>query len=346
MYVSEALRLLRHREPMSRLNLGLLVSTSLEFNCLMCGYKGANRPRPGAIRHVFALHAYSFPYTAAENNPVNRARGSGNLRLLFRDRIERGRIWAAAPVERRPAREGKPQLVAIRGEVDWGTEVSRAADLRSGPRRFFLMQGDSRRLPLEDGSVDFVVTDPPFFDNVQYSDLAQFFRVWLAKLLPDEADWWYDHANSAVATGSRNDARAYGDMLGAIFSECARVLRPNAGAMALTFHHWNPDAWAQLTVALARAGFGLREAHVVPSENPMSVHIGPLKAVKHDAILLFELLQAESGAGSTRWSRPRPITTSDSERFCRECAAAVGWFLHERVPDGQLVDRWRTLIRV
>jgi putative DNA methylase len=345
MYVSEAIRLLRDRDRMARLNLGLLVSTSLEFNCLLCGYKGADRPRAGAIRNVFALHAYSFPYTAAENNPVNRARASGNLRLLFHDRIERGRVWAAAPLERRPRGDGKPLVEPIVGEVDCGTEVSDAASLRSAPRRFLLIQGDSRQLPLEDACVDLVVTDPPFFDNVQYSDLAQFFRVWLARLLPGEADWWYDHANSAVAAEGGNDATAYGDMLGAIFSECARVLRPNMGAMALTFHHWNPDAWAQLTMALGRGGFRLREAYVLPSENPMSVHIGALNAVKHDAILIFELSKAGSPKCPKRWLEPRGITTEDSERFCQDCASALGWFLQERVPHGDLAQRWRKLMR-
>jgi adenine-specific DNA methylase len=40
---------------------------------------------------------------------------------------------------------------------------------------------------LADNSVDFIVTDPPYFDSVQYSDLAAFFRVWLRQLLPDAA---------------------------------------------------------------------------------------------------------------------------------------------------------------
>lgn len=68
---------------------------------MLCGYKGWFKNRPGAIRHVFGLHAYVFQYTAAENNPVNGRRASGNLQALFRDRIERGRQWALAPVERK-----------------------------------------------------------------------------------------------------------------------------------------------------------------------------------------------------------------------------------------------------
>jgi len=65
---------------------------------------------------------------------------------------------------------------------------------------FMLVHGDSRDLPVADHSVDFIVTDPPYYDSVQYSDLAAFFRVWLARLLPSEAEWTYDETQSAVAT--------------------------------------------------------------------------------------------------------------------------------------------------
>ena len=42
-----------------------------------------------------------------------------------------------------------------------------------------LIQGSSASLELASDSVDHIVTDPPYFDNVQYSDLSAFFRVWL-----------------------------------------------------------------------------------------------------------------------------------------------------------------------
>ena len=90
MYLDQSIRQLREYTGPDKLNLGILVSTSLEFNSMLCGYKGWYKRRPGAIRHTFALHAYSFQYTALENNPVNPRKSSGNLQQLFRDRIERG----------------------------------------------------------------------------------------------------------------------------------------------------------------------------------------------------------------------------------------------------------------
>ena len=256
LYIHRAIQELRDFSGSAKLNLGLLVSASLEFNSLLCGYKGWYRRRPGAIRHVFSLHAYSFPYTALENNPVNRARASGNLQLLFRDRIERGRKWAELPVERRVGKNGKSELVKILGEHDGGVEVHDQTDLGDGSQKYLLIHGDSRRLPIDAHSVDMVVTDPPYYDSVQYSNLAAFFRVWLTRLLPDEVAWSYDESLSAVASKSANVEAGYMAALSAIFAECARVLKPDVGRMVFTFHHWDPSAWAELTIALGSAASG------------------------------------------------------------------------------------------
>lgn len=143
LYLHQAIRQLRDYKGIDRLTLGMLVSTSLEFNAMLCGYKGWNKRRPGAIRHVFALHAYSFQYTVLENNPVNPRKSSGNLQLLFRDRIERGRKWSALPIERKIGEDGKRELVKIAGEADDGVEVFNQADLVRDQSRFWLIQGDS-----------------------------------------------------------------------------------------------------------------------------------------------------------------------------------------------------------
>jgi len=342
LYLYQAIQLLRDYSGVTKLNLALLVSTSLEFNSLLCGYKGADVRRPGAIRHVFALHAYSFPYTAAENNPINRHGASGNLQLLFRDRIARGRKWAIAPVERQVDRGGKSTLVKIPGEFDGGTEVFGEATLAKRQQSFWLIQGDSRHLPIKkDHSVDLIVTDPPYYDNVQYSDLATFFRVWLAHLLPDEADWTYDQTHSAVATKADSDKINFRTVLAGIFAECKRVLKRHTGRMVFTFHHWDPEAWAELTIALKQAGFKLVNVYVVFSENPISVHISNLNAIKHDAILVLALDRAPI---MSRWQPPRTITTSDSAKFCRQCGETLGWLLEGVDSPEQIRAIWNRLI--
>lgn len=342
LYLHHAILALSDYEGTVKVNLGMLVSAALEFNSLLCGYKGWHKRRPGAIRHVFALHAYSFQYTALENNPISRRKSSGNLQLLFRDRVERGRKWAALPVERRVGRNGKSELVKIAGELDGGVEVFRQVDSEESNNTFQLIQGDSRSLPIEDHSVDLVVTDPPYYDNVQYSDLSMFFRVWLKRLLPDEVEWHYDTTRSAVATKSGSSDGSFMTMLSDIFTECGRVLKPRTGRMAFTFHHWDPVAWAELTIALKAAGFRLVEASVVYSEHPISVHIRNLNSIKHDSILVFAL---QSDAPLPVWEPVDSISIDDSETLCRHCGATLGWLLESHHSTEEIRAIWETLIR-
>ena len=342
LYMHHAIQQIRDYTGIERLNLGLLVSTSLEFNSMLCGYKGWYKRRPGAIRHTFALHAYSFQYTALENNPVSPRKSSGNLLQLFYDRIERGRKWAALPIERRFPESGRREMVKIHGETDGGTEVSHQADLTEGRSRFQLIQGDSQSMPLENDSVDIVVTDPPYYDSVQYGNLAEFFRVWLSRLLPDAAKWTYNETGSAVAVKATESNSNFMTVLGGIFNECQRVLKPEAGRMVFTFHHWDPGAWTELTVALKDAGFKLMNVYVVYSEHPISVHIRNLNAITHDCILVL----APDGSDTIpTWMPVANIDTDDSEKFCRQCGSALGWMLGAELTQAEIRSTWQSLIR-
>ena len=341
LYLHAAIGHLRRHADLERLNLAMLVSTSLEFNSMLCGYKGWYKNRPGAIRHTFALHAYSFQYTALENNPVNPVKSSGNLRQLFHDRIERGRKWAAMPIERKLGANGKQQRVSMHGETDAGNEVSAQSGLKPEGGSFWVMQRDSRSLPLADGSVDVVVTDPPYYNSVQYADLASFFRVWLARLLPDAAAWHYDHNHVAVATATARHADNFLSVLGGIFRECRRVLKRATGRMVFTFHHWDHNAWADLTIALRDAGFRLMNVYVVYSEHPISVHIRDLKSIQHDCILI---LAGNGDAVGRTWTLPETTEVTESEPFCRCCGETLGWLLERQLPAAEVRHHWKRLL--
>lgn len=336
LYLTHAHDLLQAVEPAHREWLALLVSTSLEFNSLLCGYKGADKRRPGAIRHVFSHHAYSFPYTALENNPVFSGATSGTLGRLYRDRIEAATRWASAPIERKYV-NGAWQKVTLRGEVDGGQRVTSLDELQATPNSFLVMQQDSSRLPLPDASVDHVVTDPPYFDSVQYSDLADFFRVWLRWFLPDAARWDYDVGDSAVAETAKAGAK-YQAVLGAIWREAHRVLKRPNGRLIFTFHHWRPDAWLHLTLALKHADFRLVTTYTVHSENPISVHIRQLNALKHDSILV---LAPKAGEPTSAWPPLDRITISDSHTFCTDCAHLLGYCLDADLTDDEIAQVWR-----
>ncbi|MDD5313332.1 MAG: hypothetical protein PHO26_09890 [Dehalococcoidia bacterium] len=340
--IEQMIQLVQSSPKDHHLWLALLVSTSLEFNSLLCGYKGAISPRPGAIRHVFSHHAYSFPYTALESNPLFSGASSGTLPRLFQDRVVRAGKWAEAPLERRIDGESV-HIVAVKGEVDWGIEVNSIAALKE-PGHFCLIQDDFRNVAIPAGFVDYVVTDPPYYDSVQYSDLSSFFRVWLSHLLPDTADWAYDPSLSAVAS-DMSRAGAYGQALTAIWQKCRYALRRPHGRLIFTFHHWSPAAWGELTLSLKLAGFALQNRYTISSENPISVHIRSLRALKHDCILVLRPNDDPiQRVVSPRWPEIATVDFRNSRTFCDDCGAALGFFLQSDLSEEDIIHRWHILL--
>jgi putative DNA methylase len=212
--------------------------------------------------------------------------------------------------------------------------------LTAGTQRFYLRQGSSVSTPLAAGSVDAVVTDPPYYDSIQYTDLAAYFRVWLRRMVPDAADWDYDAADSAVDPERRGQGSRYVELLAGIFEECRRVLRPE-GRLVFTFHHWKPEAWTALTWALYRGGFGLVNRYVVHAEHPISVHINNMHALTHDAILVC----APREVVTTIWAEPAGLTGLHSRDFSQGCADALGWMLGQPgLDEVEVARRWKTLL--
>jgi len=338
-YIAQS-RLLLQDIPAEHLPwLTLLISTSLEFNSALCGYKGAEKRRPGAIRHVFSHHAYSFPYTSLENNPVFSRHASGTLKSLFVSRIVSAGVWARQPVERKFVGKSWVKRI-IPNEIDLGKEAASIKDFKGETRRFIVSQNNSTRMQLPSECVDFIVTDPPYFDSVQYSDLSNFFRCWLRCFLPGHADWRYRESSSAVAEAPEQD-RKFGSVIEGIWKECNRLLKRPHGRLIFTYHHWRYTAWAQLNIALKKAGFVLSNAYVVHSENPISVHIRNLHSLKHDTILV---LKPHNENKKHIWPKPEPVTNFDSYSFCQSCGQMTGWILDSDLPVDEIEYEWSKFI--
>jgi putative DNA methylase len=128
----------------------------------------------------------------------------------------------------------------------------------------YLSCGSSAKTDLPGKSVDLVVTDPPFFDNVHYSELADFFYVW-------QELYFFGKRRRGVLTTRRaeevqdTDAAAFAEKLKAVFLECHRVLRDD-GRMVFSYHHSREDGWAAVALAVLGAGFSLVQSQPVKSE--------------------------------------------------------------------------------
>ncbi len=151
---------------------------------------------------------------------------------------------------------------------------------------------------IEDGSIDAVVMDPPYYDNVMYAELSDFFYVWLkrtaGRIFPELFRRnLTDKDSEAVANPARfrgeKGAKAlagrdYQERMAAIFSECRRVLKPG-GILTLMFTHKATGAWDALATGLMDAGFVITASWPVNTEAEGSLHIRD-KAAANSTVFL------------------------------------------------------------
>jgi putative DNA methylase len=146
----------------------------------------------------------------------------------------------------------------------------------SGTTAPIVQRGSAFQLPLKDASIDAVVTDPPYYDNVPYADISDFFYVWLKRtigpLYPEHfATEGTPKKSEAVADavrhgGDRKAANAaYESMMARAFAEANRVLKPG-GSLVVVYAHKTTLGWATLVDALRRARFTVTEAWPLDTE--------------------------------------------------------------------------------
>lgn len=151
---------------------------------------------------------------------------------------------------------------------------------------------------LDAKTIDLVVIDPPYYDNVMYAELSDFFYVWLkrtaGRVFPELfRTALTDKEQEAVANPARFKGqkgakelayRDYRERMQRIFGECQRVLKPD-GVMVLMFTHKATGAWDALATGLIEAGFVITASWPVETEAEGSMHQKD-KAAASSTILL------------------------------------------------------------
>ena len=158
--------------------LSLLFSGALEFNNMFASYKGEGT---GAVRHMFSHHILKPERTPIEANLWGTPKSSGAFSTLYKSRLLRALNYRDAPfeisVERRRTGNSGRKVFGVSPPMGKPTLAGYPRD-GLAPGTTYLSCGDSARTDLPDKSVHLVITDPPFFDNVHYSELADFFHAW------------------------------------------------------------------------------------------------------------------------------------------------------------------------
>lgn len=164
---------------------------------------------------------------------------------------------------------------------------------------FTLTLGSAENLSIEDNSIDAVVMDPPYYDNVMYAELSDYFYVWLkrtAGILFPEAFQGYltDKEREAVANPARFRGQKkakdiagldYQKRMARIFQECKRVLK-SEGVLTVMFTHKASEAWDALAKGLVEAGFTITASWPINTEAEGSLHIKDKTAAKSTVFLV------------------------------------------------------------
>jgi putative DNA methylase len=199
-----------------------------------------------------------------------------------------------------------------------------------------VVNGSAAALPFPDKHFDAVVIDPPYADNVPYADLADFFYVWLRRVVGD----LYPEAFQTLLTPKEEEAvvnparfggkkqgeqiaqRHYQRLMQKSFEEIYRVLKPDGMAVVM-FTHRSTEAWERLIQSLLDAGLYPTASFPVHTEMEASTHQRGKGAIQSTILMAC---------------RRRPEN------------ASVGWYAQVRAELEQVVQErlqafWRAGIR-
>ncbi len=237
--------------------LALVLDKCADYNSRLCPW----HPSRQVIAHTFDRHDFSFKWSFGEFDAA---------RMLL--------PWALGQV-----------VDAYRGIADLAGAPARSLFASAGSRPPVAVRaGNAGSVPeLPSGTVHAIVVDPPYYDNVMYGELSDFFYVWLKRSVGD----LYPEAFSGLLTDKDSEAvanparfrgmkghapkeladRDYERKMLACFREMHRVLRPD-GVLTVMFTHKRTDAWNALGRALIEAGFTVQSSWPVRTESEHSLH--------------------------------------------------------------------------
>jgi putative DNA methylase len=298
--------------------LGMMQGKALNWNAAMTSWDASRRK----LRSFFDRHDFSFKWTFAEFE------GAGELfPWCLAELTEAYKEIATLLL---PADHAYAPGVEPLWPVPGAVSVSR--------------NNAGSLLAVESGSQTLVAIDPPYYDNVMYGELSDFFGVWeqltIGKVWPDLiANGVADTVNEAVvnpvrfaAAGRRKKDLATADYqakMQSIFAECQRVLRDD-GVLSVMFTHKKATAWDTLGSALMEAGFTIETSWPVNTESEQSLHQAKLNSAA-STIMLVCRKRIQHGAQRRYFedmeADVRAAARSAVERYSRAGIAGVDLLL-------------------
>ncbi|TAM26623.1 MAG: DUF1156 domain-containing protein [Nevskiaceae bacterium] len=280
----------------------------LRNQCLF-GFWNPQRDTP---EPMFSNNNFHPKSTAIENCVFPRL-GRGNWASSVEGIIE-GRDWAIQPWEAVSVESLKQQAPDLADQVSGKSEKVFPGD---PVREAGVFRGSSTELDhIATGSLDLVITDPPFGGLLHYSELSDFFYVWLRLALRDKypdyfAAEYTPKSLEAVANRAREPDDPdgfYQRLLTQCWREAHRMLKPS-GILAFTFHHSEDDPWVAVLESLFDAGYYLEATYPIRSDETKGDGEFGSKTIEYDIIHVCRKRTEEPKAVS--WGRMRREVMSD-----------------------------------
>ncbi|NHN46391.1 DUF1156 domain-containing protein [Halostella sp. JP-L12] len=281
----------------------LAFSSATEFNNMLCEYnRSANK-----LEGIYKRHTITARHAPIENNIWGTEYGRGTFSGEF-DKMRAGKEFCLNPYEKY-VEDGETKqrdgIGKVEGFVtDDPEKIGEPVEgIDDASYNVHLRCGTSEYLPLEENSVDAVVTDPPYFDNVMYAEVADFYYVWLKQVLGDE----YEHFNAELTPKASEavvdrksednvetfrDENHFIDVLTNVFAESHDKLRDD-GIMAFTFHHKETEGWSSVLRSVLDAGFYVTSLYPIRGEMRGSTHIHEKANIEYDMIVVCRKREEE-----------------------------------------------------
>lgn len=228
----------------------LAVSEALRYNNLMVSYNTAYNK----IGDFFRTNSFDPPTYPIENNVWGTKWGSGTFSAMF-DMVLSGVEFANEPTDR---------YITPDGDTEETPPFSNPIGSNSS-----VYQGDMRKIEAED-EYDAVITDPPYYDNIIYSELSDYFYVWQKVLLEDEYECYgpdkTPRAESLVTNPYLGKtAEDFEHEMGQALEVINRALKQD-GTLAFTYHHSDSESWGELLESLCNTGFEVTATYPANSD--------------------------------------------------------------------------------
>jgi adenine-specific DNA methylase len=226
----------------------LAVSGALRYNSMMVSYNTSYNK----IGDMFRSNSFNPPLYPIENNVWGAEDGSGTFEAMW-DLVKSGVEYANHPTERYI--------------VDGETEKTEPFNTPIGENSSVYC-GDAREI--EDSEFDAVITDPPYYDNVIYSELSDYFYVWLRTVLKNDYSEFESkntpRKESIVANpATQKGADEFETEMREAFSNIYDVLKED-GSLVFTYHHSDSESWGELLAALCDEGFEVTATYPITAD--------------------------------------------------------------------------------